>query len=136
MAWRSQGDGGRFIREKYTDVSTSVRFINTYGGSDPLIVSPGAKYTIFIQRVLFLCTTDAAQTLTVRDSASTPVVAAFVASSPGVVLKTFDFGADGQPMTQGKDIDISVSAAGLAGWVSVEAYARILPEAGLVPSNL
>ena len=136
MAWRSQGDGARFLRDIYGAISQSVRFITSYTGTDPLIASPGAKYTIFIQKILFLCTTDAAQNITIRDNASTPIVATYIATSPGLGLKTYDFGAEGMPMTQGKDIDIAVSGAGLAGWISVEAYARILPEAGLVPSNI
>jgi len=136
MAWRSQGDGYKFLRDTFTNVSASSRFGTGGTTIDPLIASPGAKYTIFIQKVMFLCTTDAAQNITIRDDAGTPVVAAFIATSPGLGLKTFDFGPEGQPMTKGQGIDAYISAAGLAGWLSVEAYARILPEAGLVPSNL
>lgn len=134
MAWRASGDGARFLRELYKNVSLSLRFAAAYTGSNPFITSPGTKYTIFVQKVLLLVTTDAAQTLTVQDSSS--VIAAYVAASPGLGLKTFDFGPEGQPMTKGADIDIIISAAALAGWISVEAYARILPEEALVPSNL
>jgi hypothetical protein len=134
--WRSQGDGYRFIRDFYRDVGRSLRFLAAYTGTAPYLTCPGAKYTIFIQKIILLVTTDAAQSLTFRDTATTPVVIAVVPASPGVGVITFDFGDDGIPLTEGKNFDIVPSAAGLAGWVNVEAYARIVPQEALVPADL
>ena len=134
--WRSQGDGQQFNRDIHRDVSASLRFLAAWTGTAPFITCPSAKHTIFVQRIFFFCTTDAAQILTIKDTATTPVVCGYFAASPGIGLKTLDFGPLGQAVTKGKNIDLSPAGAGLAGWIAIEAYARMVPEEGIVPSDL
>jgi hypothetical protein len=137
MTLTASRSGAAFERAWHRDQATSLRFAAAYAGSDPLIASLGSKYTIFIQRITVLITTDAAQSLTIRDSATTPVVFAVVPASPGLGLQTFEFGDEGIPATVGKDIDAVVSGAGLAGNLDVECYAKIVPAtAGVVASDL
>jgi hypothetical protein len=136
MAWRAAGDGAEATRNFYRDVSTQLAFTTAYTGSDPLISVPKAKYTIFVQSVKVHIRTDSAQSMTIRDSASSPKTIAYIPASPGVGDFSFDCGDDGLQLTEGKDIDVAVSGAGLAGDIIVKAYARIVPQEALVPSDL
>jgi hypothetical protein len=101
--------------------------------TDPLIAGK-AGYTLFVQRIEVSITTDAAQTLTFQDSADTPVVLAAIAASPGLGRKLLLENDEGVPCTEGKDLDLVASAAGLAGQVLVEAYLK--PTATLEPSGV
>lgn len=83
-----------------------------------------AKYTVYVQEVLIDVTTDAARTVTIRDTNSSPKVIGSLPASPGVGPQRFDFGDDGVPLTEGKDLSIVLSAAGLAFNISVYAYLK------------
>lgn len=124
----------QFLRKYHRDVGKALQFAAAYAGSDPFIATLGAKYTTRVQKVTVNITTDAAQSLTVQDSAGR--VFCTVPTSPGVGVLEFDFGAEGMAATKGADIDIAVSGAGLAGWINIEAYALIEPETGIVPTDL
>lgn len=88
------------------------------------ITVKNTSYSIFIQRILANITTDAARTLKVRDSASTPIMLMDLPSSPGVGQFEIDFGADGKQLTEGKNLDIVLSGAGLVGSLVIEAYQK------------
>lgn len=85
-----------------------------------------AQYQVYVQRVVFSVTTDAAQSLTFQDSAGTPVPIAKSKASPGLGILIWDFGPNGTPLTAGKNLDIVISAAGLAGRIQVEGYQKYL----------
>lgn len=125
-----------FLRKYHRDLSKALQFATTYNGSDPFITVPGAKYVIYIQKILVNITTSAARTLTVQDDGSSPRVFATVPSAPGVGILEFDFGAEGMAAQVGENIDIAVSGTGLAGWIEISAYARIPPTEGVVPADL
>jgi hypothetical protein len=83
------------------------------------------NHTIFIQRVIFYVTTDAAVSMSFEDSASTPVSVAKIPTSPGVDTRwDFDFGEDGLPLTAGKNFVMNVSATGLAGRLKWYGYQK------------
>ena len=83
-----------------------------------------AAYKEFIQRIIVWIKTDAAQSITFQDDAGTPVVIAKVPASPGADTRwDFDFGGRGAPLTLGKSLTATFSAAGLAGhmeWIGYQ----------------
>lgn len=90
------------------------------------IAPRNSNYTIYVQRILFNVTTDAAQSLTFQDDAGSPVVIGKSKASPGLGLHVVaDYGAQGKPLTAGKNLDIAISGAGLAGVYVVEAYEKL-----------
>jgi hypothetical protein len=85
-----------------------------------------AAHTIRVTRIIVWIKTDAAQSITFQDSNGTPVVICKVPASPGADTRwDFDFGPNGAPLTLGKDLVASFSAAGLAGhmeWYGFEEF--------------
>ncbi len=99
-------------------------------------VAAKTGYTVHIQRIVAQITTDAAQSLTFKDTAGTPVVIALIPASPGVGIKEFDYGEHGIALTADKGFEITASAAGLAGPVYWQGYRRPTPGFPLVPSQV
>jgi hypothetical protein len=83
-----------------------------------------AYHQIFITKITVSVTTDAAQSLTFQDDAGTPIVIAKTKATPGLGPIVFEFGDLGTPLTVGKNLDITISGAGLAARVHVEGYQR------------
>ena len=80
-------------------------------------------YQMFIQRIIVWIKTDSAQSITFQDTATTPVVICKVPTSPGADTRwDFDFGQTGFPLTLGKDLTATFSAAGLAGHITWAGY--------------
>ena len=77
-----------------------------------------------IQRVTFNVTTDDAHSVTVRDDATTPVVAAIFPSSPGIGTRQISYMPQGMEMTEAKNIDVYASGTGLVGTLLIEGYYR------------
>lgn len=110
------------FRRRYEPVDYQVTFA---AGADPSatdIIPKKTGYATRIVRMTFNCTTSAAQTLTIQDDADTPVVAGVFASNPGVGTHQISFEPQGIEMTEGKNVDLVASAAGLAGTLLVEGY--------------
>lgn len=111
-------------RASYTDLSTSGPVLAAGAGVNDVILVPGAKWTIFVQTIFMSITTSAAQTITVRDDAGTPVPLFIVpASAAAGTIYKLDFGAKGYALTEGKNLDI-FGTAGPAYIYTIEAYAR------------
>jgi hypothetical protein len=121
-------------RRFYQDLSKSARFATTDTTSTSWITCPGLRYTLFVQRIIVNIVTDAAQTLTIRDSNGTPKVLTVLPSSPGVGPQMFDFGDEGFGLTEGKNLDVVLSAAGLAFDLSIECFAK--PTSTRIPSEI
>lgn len=98
-------------------------------------VTKSANHQLYIQRIVFSVTTDAAQSLTWQDEAGTPVLIAKSKASPGLGNLVWDFGPVGVPCTLGKGLDMVISGAGLAGMVHVEAYERLIGPVALASTN-
>jgi hypothetical protein len=104
------------------------------------ITPRSAEHTIYIQRISFAPTTYATQNFLFRDGAGTPVPIGQI-TVPGAALTTgvnqwvIDYGPEGTPLTKGEELDVIVSAAGLAGRLVVEAY-EVGPQVqAMGPSN-
>lgn len=87
-------------------------------------IAAKANFTIYVQKIAVMVTTDAAQSQTFQDSAGSPVIAAVVKASPGIGPVIFDFGPNGFQLTEGKSLDHKMSAAGMAASVTITAYRK------------
>ena len=121
MPLQTAEDYGRI----YQNVSTSYTFVaaTDYTTASAKIAAV-ANETIYIQKIVLAVTTDNAATQTFQDSASTPIIAAGSKASPGIGPIEWDFGPKGFALTEGKSFDHKMSAAGMAGSVTVTAYRR------------
>lgn len=86
------------------------------------VIAAKTSYTLYILKIVISVTTTAAQTVTLQDSAGTPVVVAGLAASPALNCFTWDFGPEGLPLTADTGLTYSLSAAGLALRIHVEGY--------------
>lgn len=117
-------DDGWF-RRTYEDISGELAVLAATDDST-LVTSRGTNYTIYIQRIIFYVTTDAAQSMSFEDSNGTPKQVANIPASPGDDTRwDFDFGPEGYPLTAGKDFKMMVSAAGLAGNLKWYGYQKL-----------
>jgi hypothetical protein len=88
-----------------------------------LVTAASTTQQLFVTSIIFTCETDAAQSITFQDSATSPVYVAKIPTSPGADSQwLFEFGAKGRPLTAGKNLVMNVSAVGLAGNIQVEGY--------------
>jgi hypothetical protein len=121
-------------RTRFRDVSTS--FIAVAGddpSADPLIAGR-TKYTIFVQRIDVNVTTSAAQSWTFRDNNGTPKVIGVLPASAAVGHHVVLESEEGIPLTEGADLDMLASSAGVAGSCTVTAYMK--PTGTMVPSQI
>jgi hypothetical protein len=116
-----------FYQKTYGKLSYSkVLGAGESGTLDNVIPVRNANWTIYVQAIMFTPTTGVAQTLTFQDDAGTPVpIAKTVASPTQGESYIFDFGPEGVPLTAGKNLDIAISAAGLAGSIHIEGYQKL-----------
>lgn len=104
----------------------------TAGPVTDLLTPKDATYTLYIQRITVAPTTYSAKTLTFQDDATSPVPIGFIsipASAPtagGRQDYTIDFGEEGTPLTEGKNLDLSLSGAGVAGRIHIVGYQDII----------
>jgi hypothetical protein len=114
-----------WYRRIYRDASISYSFLaaTDYTTANSKITAK-TGHTIFVQKITLAVTTDNAAIQTFQDSAGTPIILAATKASPGAGPITWDFGARGIALTEAKDFQHKMSAAGMAGHVSVEAYQR------------
>jgi hypothetical protein len=115
---------GDYSRKRiiYQDKSTSINFAATDG--DTTLITGRTNYTLYIQKVIVMFKTSAAQAITFQDSNSSPVYVTKIAASPGADTRwEFDFGPEGKPLTSGKNLSM-VMTAGNAGHVEVLAYQK------------
>lgn len=111
-------------RQLYSSVSGALAVTATT--DDTTLVTGKTGFTIYIQRVAFYVTTDAAQSISFEDSNGTPKAVCKVPTSPGVDTPwVFDFGPRGVPLTEAKNFVMNVSAVGLAGHCEWEGYSRL-----------
>lgn len=97
-----------------------------------IITPKSANHRIYVQRIVFAPTTYSAKTFTFQDDAGTPVPIAHMsipAAAPttggDTCMFVIDFGPTGTPLTLGKNLDISISGAGAAGRLHIEAYEKL-----------
>lgn len=115
-----------YLRKAYRDASGTLTFAAT-DTTTTLETAKSTAYTIFIQHITVYIKTDAAQTITFNDSAASPLELAKTDSSPGAgTIYQFPFPGHGFPLTLGKNLVATFSAAGLAGNIEWVGYQRIV----------
>lgn len=128
-------DAYRRNRTFHRDISGSLT-VAAATGDTTLVTVRNANTTIYVQQVIVYITTDAAQSMSFEDTADTPVVVCKVTTSPGVDTRwAFDFGPDGRPLTEGKNFNLNVSAAGLAGHVEWYGYSKLTSPVAAASTN-
>jgi hypothetical protein len=110
----------------FEDVSLSGTVLATadLSSTPRALIAAKTGFTIHVQRIEVIVTTDAAKTNTFEDTASTPLPVAFVKSSPGVGLVQFEFGPTGFACTESKGLELKNSGAGVALSYTVQAYRK------------
>ena len=110
-------------RETYTDLSGSG-VVATSDASTTLATVPSAKHTVFLQKMTVVITTSAAQIITIKDSAGSPVeIGSIAASAAKGSVYTIDFGSRGYALTEGKNL-LMTQTAGPAYTYAIDAYAK------------
>lgn len=122
------------LRARYQDKTTD-RVIATGDTTVAALIAGRANYTLFIQKIVIDVTTDAAQSLILRDTNGTPKTIFSLPASPGTGPFGRDFGAEGMPLTEGKDLSAVLSAAGLGMNIHIEAYLKPTA-ASMLPSDI
>lgn len=107
--------------------NADVELITT-DATKTLVTVRNASYTLYIQRVTYVPTTVAAQAITVKDSAGTPVLVALIPASQATPYVA-DFGVEGIPLTEAKNLVCS-NTAGPGGRFKIECYAKFTVAAG------
>lgn len=115
--WNPANHSPRGIHKAW---SVDLDIIAADTGSATLVAAK-TGFSIYVTNVVFNITTAAAQTLTVQDNTGTPIpIFKTVASATG--SQNVTFGDDGTKLAEGKQLDVALSAAGLAGRLHVEGY--------------
>lgn len=117
------------FRRNYTDECKGATFAaaNDFStlGADFIAVK-SANHRIYVQKIVVNVSTVAAQTITFKDDAGTPVVIAELPASAAKGAQVLlDAPGEGVPLTLGKNLDVTASAAGVAGSLYVEAYQKL-----------
>lgn len=124
------GDYTKYLRH-YQDISFDYDLATGTGGPVTLATVRNANYTIYVQKITTDVVTFAAKTLSFEDSANTPVVIAQDSipstepTSAGAQAYDHDYGPIGTALTQGKNLVLALSGAGVAARIHVQAYQRL-----------
>ncbi len=135
------GGDYNFYHQQHTDKRAQAQVVAADAGPVTLITVKSANHTVYVQRIKVSVTTYSAKTLTFADSAGTPVPVGFMsipAAAPtnaGAQDYTVDFGPHGFALTQGKNLTMTLSAAGAAFVVSVDAYEKLTAVVGAHSGN-
>ena len=133
----SHGDYN-FYQRRYAskNVDRTILAAHTSANHADVITPKSANHQIYIQKIALSITTHAAQTISFQDGAGTPVVlAAHLDSATGLSTVLWDFGPEGTPLTVGEELDIILSAAGIAARVHIEAYEKLVGPVAMASTN-
>ena len=112
-------------REFFQNISGSLS-VATATDDTTLVTNGRSSDTIFIQKIHVQVTAvSSSKTWTFKDSAGTPVLTAAAIDAGTLGHTDMDFGADGVPLTEGKNFLLDVSAAGAAGQITWEGYQKL-----------
>jgi len=100
------------------------------------LIAARAGWTVYVQKIKFNVTTSAAVTASVRALTTTTVVIAGLPSSPGVGVVEFDFGEDGWALPAGEGLERTLSGAGNAFALTVQAYRKLTPNTAIAAATL
>jgi hypothetical protein len=112
-------------RTFHRDISGNLD-VTTTTDDTTLVTAKNANSTIYIQRIIGYVNTDAAQSISFEDSNGTAKKISKITTSPGADTRwDFDFGDEGEPLTEGKNFVMNVSAVGLEVKVKWYGYTKI-----------
>lgn len=112
----------------HQDCSVGYAFLAATDYSTASVKIPAKTgFTIYLCSIQLSVTTDHAATQTFQDTAGTPVEFAGSKATPGRGPIFWDFGPNGVPLTADKGLSHKMSAAGMAGSVSITAYYKKTP---------
>lgn len=111
-------------RCQYQGFAADVTILAAADPSATLVTCPSTAHTIFVTSISLSVTTDHAATQVIEDSAGTPVVIAKSKASPGLGPIEWAFGEDGTPLTEGKNLVLAASGAGLGARLHIEGYIK------------
>ncbi len=117
----ARGDYGHY-RRLYEDVSTTLRF--SAAATTATLIAAKTNHTIFVQRIIVWITTSTTATETFEDGTTGNDVARIPASPGADTRWDFDFGPSGTPLAVSESLVQTLSAAGHAGHLVVEAYRK------------
>lgn len=114
-------------RTYFRDVSGSSTLLATDDLSTNArhLVPARVGFTIYINRLTVMVSTDHAATQLFQDTAGTPVIIAKTKASPGLVPIEYEYGEEGVALTPDKGFDMKNSGAGLAANVHWEGYMKL-----------
>lgn len=123
LHWQMQGT--RKILDKQILATDDTTALND------IITVKSANHALVIQKLVFHETTEAnGKTLTFQDDATTPTklgVYSSTTAAAGIPKSlVLDFGPTGYQLATGKNLDVAVSATGIAGALHVEAYEKLV----------
>lgn len=125
-------------RTFFRDISGSATLLATddFSTNAAHLVAARVGFTIYIERITVMVTTDNAATQAFQDTAGTPVLVAKTKASPGLGPIQFEFGEEGSPLTADKGFDLKNSAAGLAANIHWEGYMKLTPGTSITADAL
>lgn len=131
------GDYLQFQREhKAINFSRQIIATDDTTALNNLITPATSLHQIVIQKLVFYETTESnGKTLTFQDDSSTAILLgkySSVTAAAGIPKSlVLDFGPGGYALGVGKNFDVVVSAAGIAGALHIEGYQRLGATANL-----
>ena len=120
------GDGYLRKRQIFGN-NSATQNVGTADAGPFTLITAKTNYTVFVQTVTIRVTTGSAGvTWSLADSGGTAVpVTGSVAVANAPAEFDVDFGADGMALGAGKNLVLTLSAAGAAGSVSAEAFQKL-----------
>lgn len=110
----------------HADVNILVGTQN-YGN---VLIPISAAWQLFVLKITLSITTHFAGTITFDDDGAGPPIAAHTDAAAGAGILSvvhWNFEDKGRPLTQGANLDITQSAAGIVGIVHIEGYQILVP---------
>lgn len=93
--------------------------------ADVTLLIGRAKHSIFVQLIVVDVTTSDLVKWTFQDEAPTPLIVGSLGPGPGVgQFVVVDYGPQGRPITEGKNLVLTFTGDGMAGNVHVDAYLK------------
>ena len=116
-------DAYKHRRALFGDVATAATY--TAASTTATLIAAKTNFTLYVQRIIVWISTDAAQSWSFQDSSTAKQVAEVPASPGDSTRWDFDYGSQGIPLTESEGLTVTMSGAGLAGTVVVEAYQKL-----------
>jgi hypothetical protein len=115
---------GGNVRSTFPPCHANLVILAADNPAAAVLITGKTNYTIHVTHISISVTTTAAQSIDIQDGAGTPIEVLGLPASAVEGCYVWTFGEEGIPLTEGKDLTITTSAAGVACYVHVEGYFR------------